>query len=117
MPDAAEDQNEYVEEFIDRDISHLSEDRQNQLYKFRLSPEQKEHLQKLFQGFKGTKNYHNYTKDVKASEMTANRNMMELDASEFMYINTNDLTVSNCEDENALEFVHFFLKGQSFLYN
>lgn len=49
--------------------------------------------------------------------MQANRNMMELNANEFMYVNIDTLKVTDAEDPNALEFVHFYLKGQSFLYN
>ena len=49
--------------------------------------------------------------------MAAQRFMMILNANDFMYVNyeTNELT--NKEDPKAIEFIHFFLKGQSFLYN
>ena len=43
--------------------------------------------------------------------------MLELTADDYMYINRDTYEVTNKEDPNALEFVHFFLKGQSFLYN
>jgi hypothetical protein len=43
--------------------------------------------------------------------------MMELRANDYMYVNQDTLQVSTSEDPRALEFVHYFLKGQSFLYN
>jgi tRNA pseudouridine38-40 synthase len=43
--------------------------------------------------------------------------MQELDCSEIIYVNRETLELSNSEDPKALEFIHFFLKGQSFLYN
>ena len=43
--------------------------------------------------------------------------MMELSANKFMYVNTDTLKVTDENDEQALEFVHFYLKGQSFLFN
>ena len=49
--------------------------------------------------------------------MAAQRYMMEMDASEFMYVNRDTLEVTNKEDKRALEFIRFYLKGQSFLYN
>jgi len=49
--------------------------------------------------------------------MQAQRNMLALHANEYMYINIDTLKVTNAEDPNALEFVHFYLEGQSFLYN
>jgi hypothetical protein len=49
--------------------------------------------------------------------MQAIRFMIELTANDFMYINKDTLDVTNAEDPNAIEFIHFFLKGQAFLYN
>lgn len=43
--------------------------------------------------------------------------MIEMKASEYMYVNMTTFKVTNKEDPQALEFVHFYLKGQSFLYN
>ena len=43
--------------------------------------------------------------------------MIELSANDYMYVNQDTLEVTNAEDPKALEFVHFYLKGQSFLYN
>jgi len=34
-----------------------------------------------------------------------------------MYVNVDTLKMTDANDENGLEFVHFFLKGQSFLFN
>lgn len=65
----------------------------------------------------GTKKYHNYTKEVKPDQMAAMRFMMELSADSFMYVNQHSCSVTNKEDPEAIEFVHFHLKGQSFLYN
>lgn len=71
----------------------------------------------MFESFLGTKKYHNYTKDIKATEMTAMRFMMELSANEFMYVNKNTCSVTDATDPDSIEFVHFHLKGQAFLYN
>lgn len=71
----------------------------------------------MFEQFLGTKKYHNYTKDVKATEMACNRYMMELTANEFMYVNRESFEITDCNDSNAIEFVRFYLKGQSFLFN
>lgn len=43
--------------------------------------------------------------------------MIKLDASELVYFNRETFQKTDASDPNALEFVHFFLKGQSFLYN
>ena len=43
--------------------------------------------------------------------------MMQMKAQSFMYVNVNSLQVTDANDPDALEFVHLFLKGQSFLYN
>jgi len=43
--------------------------------------------------------------------------MIEMKANECMYVNTATFKVTDKEDPEALEFVHFYLKGQSFLYN
>ena len=71
----------------------------------------------MWKSFEGTKKYHNFTKEVKAHEMAANRFMMEMKAEEFMYVNSETFAVTDAEDPKAIEFVRFFLKGQSFLFN
>ena len=43
--------------------------------------------------------------------------MIEMEASEYMYVNRKTLKVTNSDDPNGIEFVRFYLKGQSFLYN
>jgi hypothetical protein len=43
--------------------------------------------------------------------------MKILEAHEYIYINKTTNEITNTEDKDAIEFVHFFLKGQSFLYN
>ena len=40
-----------------------------------------------------------------------------MEASEYMYINKETLKVTTSEDSDGIEFVRFYLKGQSFLYN
>ena len=43
--------------------------------------------------------------------------MINLDCTEMMYLSRKTKLVTDASDPTALEFVHFFLKGQSFLYN
>ena len=43
--------------------------------------------------------------------------MLELTANDYIYINKKTFEVTNEQDPDAIEFIHFFLKGQSFLYN
>lgn len=43
--------------------------------------------------------------------------MIKLDCSELVYFNQDTKEPSNKDDPRALEFVHFWFKGQSFLYN
>lgn len=113
----AEDDYENNEKFYERDISHIPKETIEKLYKTRLSAEMKEKIHGMWQQFLGTKKYHNYTKDTKASDMAANRYMMELTANSFMYVNQNTFELTNSDDPDAIEFIHFFLKGQSFLFN
>jgi tRNA U38,U39,U40 pseudouridine synthase TruA len=49
--------------------------------------------------------------------MAAQRFMMEMEASEYRYVNRHTLKVTDSEDPEGIEFVRFYLKGQSFLYN
>lgn len=49
--------------------------------------------------------------------MAAQRYMIEMDATEFRYVSTKTFKVTSSEDPDAIEFVRFYLKGQSFLYN
>jgi tRNA U38,U39,U40 pseudouridine synthase TruA len=87
------------------------------MYATRLSAEQRTSVSDLFKQFLGTKKYHNYTKEVKAHDMAAQRYMMELTADEYMYVNRHSFEVTDSSDPDALEFIHFYLKGQSFLFN
>ena len=105
------------EKFIQKDISHIAEATVLKMYATRLSADQRANVEALFKSFLGTKKYHNYTKDIKASEMAACRFMMELSANQLMYVNQKTCAVTNVDDPDAIEFVHFELKGQSFLYN
>jgi len=43
--------------------------------------------------------------------------MLKLESHEYVYMNSKTLEVTDTADSDAIEFVHFFLKGQSFLYN
>ena len=87
------------------------------MYATRLTGEQKESIHTLWKAFEGTKKYHNFTKEIKSHEAAAQRYMMTMTANEFMYVNKDTLEVTEEADANAIEFVHFFLKGQSFLFN
>jgi len=57
------------------------------MYSTRLSDEAKTSLHELWNSFKGTKRYHNYTKEIKPHEAAACRYMMEMTANKFMYVN------------------------------
>lgn len=111
------DEKEDVDKYLDRDISHIPADRMKELYASRLTEEQRTKLQEYWKGFCGTKKYHNYTKDVKSHMMAAQRYMIDMDASEYRYVSTESFKVSTKDDPTAIEFVRFYLKGQSFLYN
>jgi tRNA pseudouridine38-40 synthase len=71
----------------------------------------------LFGLFIGTKKYHNLAKDIRPHQTAALRYMKRLKADTFMYINKDTLDVTDKDDPNSIEFIHFFLKGQAFLYN
>ena len=43
--------------------------------------------------------------------------MMKMTANEFMYVNRDTLVVTEASDARAIEFVRFYLQGQSFLFN
>lgn len=49
--------------------------------------------------------------------MACQRYMMAMEASEYRYVNIKTFKVTTAEDPDGLEFVRFYLKGQSFLYN
>jgi|LauGreDrversion4_2_1035121.scaffolds.fasta_scaffold326949_1 tRNA U38,U39,U40 pseudouridine synthase TruA len=51
--------------YMHKSIDHIPETHYEQLYKYRLTPEDKERVQRLFTMFLGTKKYHNYSKEVK----------------------------------------------------
>lgn len=113
-----EDENEQEANVLtDRNIDHIATDTFDAMYKYRLTDEQKERLHNLWAAFEGTKKYHNFTKDIKSHETAACRYMMKMTANEFMYVNRESFAVTQADDENAIEFVRFYLKGQSFLFN
>jgi len=99
----------------DDEECYLPQEVLDKLYEFRFKDVEK--LQRLFKQFLGTLKYHNYTRNMRALDKTAQRFMMELDCSELVYINKETFKVTDSADPKALEFVHFYLKGQSFLYN
>jgi len=80
-----------------------------ELYATRMSKEEKEAVTRYFTSYLGTKKYHNYTKEVKSSDMAACRYMMDLKCDEFMYVNQDTFEISTAEDPKALEFIHFYL--------
>ena len=109
-----DDKGDYVDEFMGRDISHLTSNPKflEKLYSHRMSDEQKKKLHDVFKAtFEGTKKYHNYTRDMKPDQQAAMRVMIELTANDYMYVNQDTFEVTNEADPRALEFVHFFLKG------
>ena len=82
------------------------------LYGYRLSDEQKAKVHKTFkETFEGTRKYHNYTRDQDPSQNAAKRYMLELTANDYMHVNYKTFEVTDASDPDALEFVHFFLKG------
>ena len=103
--------------YLFRNIDHIPQEEFNSLYSHRISQEDLERVQSLFKLFMGCKKYHNYTKQIRAHQMTAQRYMMILECHEFVYVNARTNEVTNKDDQEAIEFLHFFLKGQSFLYN
>lgn len=114
------DQRDGQENFAHRDISHLTNNPEflKKLYGYRLSGELRERVHLTFkETFEGTQKYHNYTKDMKPDQNAANRFMMELSANDYLYVNQDTFEVTDGNDPRALEFVHFYLRGQSFLYN
>lgn len=40
-----------------------------------------------------------------------------MEANEYLYVNRDTFQVTSAEDDRGIEFVRFYLKGQSFLYN
>lgn len=103
-----------IEGFMNRDISHLLANPQfvHKVYGYRLPEDRKELVHKTFRDtFEGTKKYHNYTKDLEPSKEAAKRYMLELRANDYMYVNSKDFSMTNAEDPDALEFVHFYLRG------
>ena len=109
-----------AETYLTRDITHVTSkpDFLARLYAFRLSDDQKKKVHDTFVGaFEGTKKYHNFSRDIKPEQSASQRYMIDLSANDYMYVNQDTLEVTNAEDPRALEFVHYYLKGQSFLYN
>lgn len=79
-------------------VDHVPEEHFNKLYGHRLTPEEKERVQKLFGMFIGTHKYHNYSKEVRPHQTAAMRYMLELNANDFMYINKDTFEVTDESD-------------------
>lgn len=103
--------------YFSMNIDHLTSQHFETLYKYRLAQDDKERVHRLFQKFQGSKKYHNFSKEVRPHQAQAVRNMLVLKANSYMYINRETQEVTTAEDPKAMEFIHFFLKGQAFLYN
>ena len=103
--------------YYNQNIDHIPPEHYEKLYSYRLNKESKERVQRIFSKYIGSKKYHNFTKEVKPHQSAAVRYMLELKADTFMYINRDTFEVTSEDDPKAIEFVHFFLKGQAFLYN
>jgi tRNA pseudouridine38-40 synthase len=73
-------------------------------YKYRISGELMEKVKLICSGFKGTKNYHNYTRKMVISNPSSKRHIYEFSVDEL-------ITYEN------FEAIKFKLVGQSFLYN
>lgn len=73
-------------------------------YQNKISAELMEKLKLICAGFKGTKNYHNYTRKMAFSEAKSKRHIYEVSVDELI------------EYEN-FEAIKFKIVGQSFLYN
>jgi tRNA pseudouridine38-40 synthase len=73
-------------------------------YKYKITPELMEKVRLTCAGFKGTKNYHNYTRKMAFSDPKSKRHIYEISVDELV------------EYEN-FEAIKFKIIGQSFLYN
>eukprot|EP00826_Nyctotherus_ovalis_P022633 TRINITY_DN174_c0_g1_i21.p1 TRINITY_DN174_c0_g1~~TRINITY_DN174_c0_g1_i21.p1 ORF type:complete len:392 (+),score=116.89 TRINITY_DN174_c0_g1_i21:102-1277(+) len=84
----------------------LSKDKKplEDMYNYKASDELMEKLGRIGEEFKGTHRFHNYTKYMDPKQMQANRHIFEL-------VVRPSLTI------DGVEFIEFFIKGQSFLYN
>lgn len=73
-------------------------------YKYKISQELMEKVKLICAGFKGTKNYHNYTRKMTFSDPSSKRHIYEISVDELI------------EYEN-FQAIRFKIIGQSFLYN
>ena len=73
-------------------------------YSYKLPKEDIEKIRELCLEFKGTKNYHNYTRKQQFSDMSSQRIMFEVACEEV-------------RDFGGFEMAKFKIVGQSFLYN
>lgn len=75
------------------------------LYSYRINEKTKEKLTKMLQKYKGTKEFHNYTKQKKRLEGNmGQRYISQIGVKEFTMV-------------RGIEFARIYIKGQSFLYH
>jgi tRNA U38,U39,U40 pseudouridine synthase TruA len=90
-----EDEFDVVEKALDRNIDHIPKETMEANYSFRLCEEKKAFIKEVWESYVGTKNYHNFTKGLKATEMSANRFMMEMYADRYLYFNQDSGELTN----------------------
>jgi tRNA pseudouridine38-40 synthase len=73
-------------------------------YDFKITPEYHDKIKSLCKQFKGTKNFHNYTKKILFKDPQAKRHMIEVSCNELINF-------------GAFQAIKFKLVGQSFLFN
>ena len=65
----ARDKHDDETKHLGRDISHLTPDKVEKYYEYRLSDTKKEEVHTLFKNsFAGTKKYHNYTREMRPEQ-------------------------------------------------
>lgn len=73
-------------------------------YDFRITPELMEKVKKICVNFKGTRNYHNYTRRMNFPDPKSKRHIYEISVDELI-------------SYDKFEAIRFKIIGQSFLYN
>ena len=95
LTEVQEKQSESKEDAPELDLSH---------YEYRISNDEIERVTELCTFFQGTHKFHNYTKNVLSKEPNAKRYILSMKITKKIEI-------------EGIEFLHFSLVGQSFLYN
>lgn len=73
-------------------------------YEYKITPEFHEKVKEICKFFKGTKKYHNYTRNLKFADSSSQRHIYELSCDELI-------------DYKNFQGIKFKIVGQSFLYN